>query len=476
MITVQIAGAGAGKTFGLASKISERLANSDISKSVYALTYTNSARDKINNELKKAAHDSRVKIDTVHSFLLNEIIFPYSSYVLGDKYNSVSLETLPSVQNFKNVRVKNLKENGVIHVDNVYKVAKQILDRTNSRHALKHSKMKVDYVGNIITNLVCSIFIDEVQDLDEDCLKVFHILGTLGVYIYMIGDPKQAIKYPDAFVNYIEEHNKDGGVVVFEAMNNVTRRVPLSSLEFSNSLCYPDQQQTNYENKVGSVHYIYNDTPNFDSAIENALLNDKLVIINKKNDFYSTKKDKEYAIPHKLAYILEQGPNLNNRDPKIYVKSIYIDLIEKIKSDKSAPSKAAANYIIRQHDLAGLLKSYNAFGILYEFAEMCSNLGETAKYLAKSIEAIKGLDSNVVFFILNDSFYHYFDIDNIPKEKTYNKEWKKLYVALTRSNDKLVFVLDKRIISEDILKKYEEYFNTKNVSLIEDGCECLQWF
>lgn len=476
MITVQIAGAGAGKTFGLASKIAKRLANSDQSKSVYALTYTNSARDKINKELKKSGHDSKVKIDTVHSFLLNEIIFPYSSYVLGDKYNSVSLETLPSVQKYKNVRVKHLKENGVIHVDNVYKVAKQILDRTNSRHNLKHSKMKVDFVGKIITDLVCSIFIDEVQDLDEDCLKVFHILGSLGVYIYMIGDPKQAIKYPDAFVNYINEHNKEGSEVVFEAVNNITRRVPLSSLEFSNSLCYPDQQQINYENKVGSVHYIYNDTPDFDSVIENALLNDKLIIINKKNNFYKTNKDKEYTFPYKLARILEQGPKLNNRDPKIYVKSIYMDLMEKIKSNKLAPSKEAVNHIVRQHDLSFLLKAHNAFGMFYEFAENCSTLEVTAQYLVRSIEAIKGLDSNVVFFILNDSFYYYFDVDNVSKERKYNKEWKKLYVALTRSNDRLVFVLDKRIISEDIMRKYEEYFNAKNVNVIEDGKECLQWF
>lgn len=475
MITVQIAGAGAGKTYGLASKIADRLISSDKNKSVYALTYTNSARDKISSELKRLDFNSRVKIDTVHSFLLNDIIFPYSSYVLGDKYRAVSLEALPSEPKYKNSRVRNLKDNGVIHIDNVYKVAKQILDRTNSRNTLKHSKVKVDYVGNILKELVCSIFIDEVQDLDEDCLKVFHILGGFGVYIYMIGDPKQAIKYPDAFVNYIKEHNKEGGDVIFEAINNITRRVPSSSLGISNLLCYPEQQQTNHENKEGSLHYIYNDTPQFSTVIEKALSNDKLVIINKKNDFYDTNKEKEHVFPYKLACILEEGPKRKNRDPKIYVKSIYIDLIDRIKSNKSATSKAAVNYIVDLHDLAALLNAYKAFGLFYEFAEKCTTSGGSAKYLVRSIEAVKGLDSNVVFFILNDSFYYYFDVDNVSKSKRYNKEWKKLYVALTRSNDKLIFILDKRMLSQEILKKYEEYFAGKNVSIIENGNECLEW-
>jgi len=227
--------------------------------------------------------------------------------------------------------------------------------------------------------------------------------------------------------------------------------------------------------KKGVYTIIYNDTPQFSTVIEKALSNDKLVIINKKNDFYDTNKEKEHVFPHKLACILEEGPKRKNRDPKIYVKSIYIDLIDRMKSNKSATSKAAVNYIVGLHDLAALLNAYKAFGLFYEFAEKCTTSGGSAKYLVRSIEAVKGLDSNVVFFILNDSFYYYFDMDNVSKDRRYNKEWKKLYVALTRSKDKLIFILDKRMLSQEILEKYEEYFARKNVSVIENGNKCLEW-
>ncbi|WPI17002.1 UvrD-helicase domain-containing protein [Klebsiella pneumoniae] len=52
MITVQIAGAGAGKTHGLASQIAAKLAEAETDKKIHALTYTNTARDKIKSALK----------------------------------------------------------------------------------------------------------------------------------------------------------------------------------------------------------------------------------------------------------------------------------------------------------------------------------------------------------------------------------------------------------------------------------------
>lgn len=476
MITVQIAGAGAGKTFGLASKISQRLAVSEPYKTVYALTYTNSARDKIELELRKKHDGMNVKVETVHSFLLSEIIFPYSSYVLGDKYSSVSFETLPTEAAFKNARIKKLKENGVIHVDNVYMVSKHMLDRSNAKNRGSYAKSKVDFVCNLLKDLICSIFIDEVQDLDEDCFKVFHILGMAGIYIYMIGDPKQAIKYPGSFIDYIEENNKEGSGVVFEEINNISRRVPTSSLLFSNSLCYIGQEQTNHENYEGSVHCIYNDTYGFDIAIKHALINGKLVIINQKNDFYDTQKEKENHIPYTLARAIEYGPKRNNRDPQLYVNSVYLDLMDRINSNPTCPTKFAVNYVVGIHELAPVLRSFNAFGIFYEFAEKCANNKNPSKVVVKSIEAVKGLDSDVVFLILSDSFCLYLRGDEIAEQKRFNKEWKKLYVALTRSKDKLIFVLDKRVINEENLKLYEDFFASKNVSFIHDGNECLEWF
>lgn len=468
MITVQIAGAGAGKTFGLASKIAARISESPSTRSIYALTYTNAAKNKIKNELLKNSNCLHVIVDTVHSFLLNEIVFPYASYVLGDKYNSVSLETLPANQIFKNSRLRDLKNKGIIHIDNVYMVAKQILDRSNSKNGNLYKKGKVDYVCNLIPQMICSIFIDEVQDLDEDCLKVFHILGRAGVYIYMIGDPKQAIKYPDAFNNYITEQ-RDNHEVVFEPVNNVTRRVPCSLLAISNNFCYEDQKQTNHNCHVGSVRYIYNDTPNYGVMLEQALLDGKLVIINQKNDFYRTSRSNEIHFPRKLAKILEDSPSINGRDPDIYVNSIYLDLIEELTCFPENPSNSSVNNVIRKHNLGELLKANKAFAIFYDFASQYVIEKPSKVTVVKSIESVKGLDSDVVFFIITESFIKYLNHINVAVKNPFNKEWKKLYVALTRSSDKFVFILDKRILSVDGLVIATEYFKVIGVSLIENA-------
>ncbi|TON14499.1 hypothetical protein CGH61_24930, partial [Vibrio parahaemolyticus] len=62
-------------------------------KKTFALTYTNSATAKIEQEIIKQHGfiPSNLCIQTVHSFLLNEIIYPFSSFTLGDVYNDTSI-------------------------------------------------------------------------------------------------------------------------------------------------------------------------------------------------------------------------------------------------------------------------------------------------------------------------------------------------------------------------------------------------
>ncbi|HHJ1164529.1 TPA: UvrD-helicase domain-containing protein [Proteus mirabilis] len=52
MINIEIAGAGAGKTYGLARRIINSY-NTNSSKTIYALTYTNAAKENISKEIIK---------------------------------------------------------------------------------------------------------------------------------------------------------------------------------------------------------------------------------------------------------------------------------------------------------------------------------------------------------------------------------------------------------------------------------------
>lgn len=477
MINIQIAGAGAGKTFGLAGLIKTRTEERDEENKIHALTYTNSAKDKIRNELIRSFSrlPDHINIDTVHSFLLNEVIFPYAQFVLGDRYHSVSLENLPTEQKLKNSRISKLKRDGVIHVENVYNIAKQILDRNNSKHTNKHKKGKVDFVINLLSKTICSIFIDEVQDLDSDCLRVFEILGKTDIFIYMIGDPKQAIKYPNALYDFIESMKKsESDKIIIKPMENNTRRVPQAILNISNKFCYDNQTQKTTNQLPGSIRYIYNEANDYDEMISEMLNRGKLVIINQKNDFYGTKKEAKQHIPWVLSDLIADSDKRAGRDPKLYVQSVYLDLLDELKSNTY---QAAVNNIIRKHNLSMLIGNRkDIFATFYNFAESCISTKHQERYIVKSIEAVKGLDSDIVFFILSDSFINYLDGTNIPKAQHFNKEWKKIYVALTRSKDKLIFILDKRIISPTHLVIAEEFFRENDIEVILDARECMSWY
>ena len=123
MIEIQVAGAGAGKTYSLAEKIVECL-RVESHKKIFALTYTNSAKEEIEAELIKklgAIHD-RVEIETVHTFLLNEVIYPFSPFVLNESYSTAT--NSPLNPRYSTSRIKQLKALNIMHVDEVYSAAR----------------------------------------------------------------------------------------------------------------------------------------------------------------------------------------------------------------------------------------------------------------------------------------------------------------------------------------------------------------
>lgn len=105
MIEIKISGAGAGKTYGLSEKLVEH-SNKFPDKTIYAITYTNSAKRKITNTIneKLGFIPQNIIVETVHSFLLNEIIFPYSKFILSNFYNKAVSYKLPTKDAFKNAK------------------------------------------------------------------------------------------------------------------------------------------------------------------------------------------------------------------------------------------------------------------------------------------------------------------------------------------------------------------------------------
>ena len=266
---VKVACAGAGKTYAMAEEILNFNRYNSEEKDIIAITYTNTARDNIYNNIYKQnlAIPSKVKISTIHSFLLEYIVYPYSNYILGKKYSRATSIPLPDNIPFKNKRILELEDKQIVHNEKVFKLSKQIIIPYKTDNVLIKKKKKV--VLEHLLASISAIFVDESQDLDEDIIKVIELLGNSGVFVYMIGDPKQALKYPkvyNQFVNTVAEKK----IPSFECLpnNNITRRLPKKHVEISNIVCNDSEKQTTMKNAEGDLKYMYSDDTNFEKVYD----------------------------------------------------------------------------------------------------------------------------------------------------------------------------------------------------------------
>jgi len=459
MIEIQVAGAGAGKTFGLSEKlINCAILNADCHKIIYAITYTNSAKRKINATiLERIGYiPTKLRIETVHSFFLNEIIYPFSKFTTSEMYSNAVSFKLPDHIPFKKSKINILKKRNIIHNEEVFKKAKIIIDRNNSKHNNKFKKEKVDFIISHINSKIGHIFIDECQDLDSDALKAFDILGLNNINIYMIGDPKQAIKYPKDFNNFINYSKKnDAEKYLISEPNNTTKRIPSAILKISNLFCPSNQVQVNEYDNIGSISYITSVDDSFHNLIEHYKKLNKLIYIEKKQGNYETHRDfKKIHFPLTLEDKLRNLPKYSHLDVDLFLSSLILELNEKLK-------KATVKNILIEFQ-----KEYVAFD-KYEYAEFnetlesCKNVSNS-NYVVSSIDAVKGLESDTCLFILNESMYKYL-IKDIPKTSHNNKNWNKLYVALTRSSESLILLVDKELFPNVNLSIVENSFAKLNI-------------
>ena len=438
MIEVQIAGAGAGKTYGLAKALTDHIKAYTSHKKTFALTYTNSATAKIEQEIIKQHGfiPSNLCVQTVHSFLLNEIIYPFSSFTLGDVYNGTSI--MISNPKYKNGLFARLRKMNVIHTDNVYNIAKQIIDETTSKHNNRAKKAKVRRLLVILGDCFDKIFIDEVQDLDKDALRFFEVLGSNDIDVYMIGDPKQAIKHPqdlDAFVQKVAP--KEYATIL--PINNQTRRVPTEILAVSNSFCYEDQQQESLSEIVGELMYIESTDGRYDERLTNYLDTKQLVCIDKKNGRYTTSSKHKHSFPPEIEEMIRESKH--KKDKALFVKAAFADFMDDaIKED----GNGAIRRLIARHSLT--FKKQH-FAQLHELCKSCTK--NDVQFRVQSIDSIKGLDADTCVIILSSNTLKYLTQNDISKANRFNKEWKRVYVALTRAKKRLVLALDHDLLAKE---------------------------
>lgn len=461
MIEVQLAGAGAGKTHGLAEKI---IAHYDptLHKKIFAITYTNNAAKNISEAIIKqlGCLPENIVVCTVHTFLLNEIIYPYSPFVLNEVHTTSSrcktFSNFPPGKTDEQKKresastISRLKKSGVIHVDETYAAAWRVVDENYSKHSSQKKKSKVRKVHKLLSSAIDKIFLDEAQDLDETALKAFQQIGENSVDIYMVGDPKQAINYPKSFKDWLAANKNNGKVKVLPNIT-VSRRVPQRILDLSNTFCPRGQEQTSLSEVEGHLTYITSEADHYEEVIRHHIENGSLVSIFRKEGNYSTKQ--AGSLPEFDPEIEEL---LTKKFPE-YEEGVVIYSLQRYFA--SLLSKNDNNISIRIF-LSELEIPYEKelFKKLCRSAEQYSSSKDnSAKYAISSIQRTKGLESKVCVLVLTPAIFKCLMQDGVTK---YNKTWNMVYVALTRAESELVVAVDmnllgKEYMHDDIVERLE---------------------
>lgn len=447
MIEIQIAGAGGGKTHGMAKKIISHY-DPESHKTIYAITYTNAAAKNISDTIMERLGflPENIKVCTVHTFLLNEIIYPYSPFVLGEVYTTSSRcrlyssfppgKTAEKIRNESKRTISRLRRIGVIHVDEVYNAAWRVVDESYSAHSSQRKKSKVRKVLELLSSSIEKIFLDEAQDLDGKALRAFQEIGEKSVDVYMVGDPKQAIKYPKVFKSWVKDNNH----LTFLPSINTSRRVPQNILNLSNKFCPRGHEQTSLSDIEGRLSYITSYDDHYDKVLNHHIQNGNLVSIYQKTRNYSTKS-------------ADAKPEFDPEIEQILIDQ-YIDFDEKliIGSAQRWFAKALAD-----HNSSEAIRMFlNNFCIeydkeiykkLYRTVESYESFKEnSSKYCVSSITKTKGLESEVCILVLTPGIHKYLMQNGVTK---YNKTWNMVYVALTRAASELVIAVDMDLFDKE---------------------------
>ena len=437
MSEIQIAGAGAGKTYQLASKSIQCYKKLKDHKKIYAITYTNSARQNITDNIvnQMGSVPTAIVISTVHSFLLNEIIYPFSKFITGKWYNKAISIPLPNKPSLKNYKLNFLNEKNIIHNEQVYNKAFSVLNKKRKSKSLKN---KIDLVYSHLTDSIDSILIDEAQDLDSDALSIFSILSEVGIYVYIVGDPKQAIKYPNSFNDFVLE-SKQNPNCLFSVLDNVnsTRRIPKEHLELSNTFCPKDQEQYSENSTKGVINYLFTTDKDFCRLYKELLQVDNLTFIRQCNDRFSTNNYKNvFILPERIKSKLEKCVKRRFIDFQTFLKVVEQELFE--SSIEKSPSTAINIFT----------KKYMINLSSQEYAELITTLegfnNDEKEFELISIDKAKGLEANNCLFVIDKVMAKYLFKVNLNK----NKEHNRLYVALTRSRKNLILAFDLSSIKE----------------------------
>lgn len=430
-----VAGAGAGKTSSMAQLVLDRY-NETESKIIYVITYTNAAKNHIKNKIKElyGIVPKRILVETIHSFLLREFIFPYHHLLYEQQYTRASQIKLPDDFRYKAAKLKELGTNKHVHVEKVTEIAKWIIfGKTSDKKAIKEKREKI---LSIVSRYLDSVFVDEAQDMDNHFLKIIEVLEGQGINLCLVGDPKQDLRGRFAF-NELIDTNSDR--VTYKPENH---RCPVSHVLFANTYISDEEKQVPMNETLGELNFSYESELNVGDLLSSKKW--EYAYIYKKNQRFLThatdnniaEKSLEYELK---ALIAKSGMRENEIDKNTFVLKKYIlGKLPKLKYYQIFSLLERILSINLTNQDKGKLSSSLTLNV-----EVSNQNG----LVINSIDSIKGLEADNCIFVLTTDLAPY-----LLKEKTEkNKMLNYLYVAITRSKKELLI-----LVTREVEEKYSK--------------------
>lgn len=443
---IVVAGAGAGKTTSMAQEVLDRLKVVADRKIIYVITYTNAARDGIREKIFElnGCIPKQVLVETSHAFLLREIIFPFHHLLYEEQYTTVSQIKLPDNPSFKALKIRELKENKIIHVEEVTKTAKWII--SGKSKDLKNVNLKREKVLSIIKRYLDSVFIDEAQDMDNNLAKIIEILNEKGINFYIVGDPKQDLRGRNEFRELIEKYKQ---YVEYKKENH---RCPTSHVKFANLYIPNEEKQIPQISTNGELSFVFESDIDVVNFIGDNNWNH--IFIYKKNDRFITHADDQHKKEQNLSYELKSLVKRSEIKESDVNKVVYILMKEIIKVIEKRTNSQIFN---RLEELLSMKLTKKDMGKLGDALKINRNNLANEGIFVETIDKVKGLEGEICLFILTTELAPYL----FAEKKDQNKMLNYLYVALTRSKEKLIL-----LVTIEVEEKYGKEIINKKLKLL----------
>ena len=178
--------------------------------------------------------------------------------------------------------------------------------------------------------------------------------------------------------------------------------------------------------------YIESTDAKYDDLLSNYISTKQIVCIDKKAGRYSTSSKHRHSFPQEVEEMIRESKH--KKDKVLFAKATFSDFLNEVEN---YGAKTAINNLRAMHSLS-FEKSHYA-----QLYELCSAFTEdNVQFTVRSIDSIKGLDANTCVIIISSNLLKYLTKNGIKEDDHFNKEWKKVYVALTRAKHRLVLALD----------------------------------